>query len=434
MMLKEIKQRFINFLNAPKNGSVLAKNTLWMTMGLIGRAVLQIVYFVIVARTLKPEEYGSFAGALALVTVFSPFVGWGSGNILVKNVAREKDKFHIYWGMALSVSFFSGLVFCLLSVGVGIFIFSLQMAMKRVFPLAVGVFFGDGIVSLSGQAFQAHQMLSKTSLLNLFLGLFRLCSALLLFFLSISKTADNWVILYMLCGLLSGVIGLVWVRHEFGKTTLGLNLMRGKWREGFYFAIGTSSSGVYNDIDKTLLVRLASDTTAGIYTAAYRIIDAACIPIRALLASTYPNFFKKGEKGIKETSKFAFQLLPFTTSWSILAIIAIIFCSPLIPVLLGEGYSETTRILLWLSPLILFRALHNVAADAVTGSGFQGIRSGIQIFVAILNLGLNIWWIPSYGWLGAVWSSLISDGLLIICLWSLNFVLQKNDTNFKVSQ
>jgi O-antigen/teichoic acid export membrane protein len=29
-----------------------------------------------------------------------------------------------------------------------------------------------------------------------------------------------------------------------------------------------------------------------------------------------------------------------------------------------------------------------------------------------VNLLLNLWWIPVYGWIGAAWSSLASDGLL----------------------
>jgi O-antigen/teichoic acid export membrane protein len=32
--------------------------------------------------------------------------------------------------------------------------------------------------------------------------------------------------------------------------------------------------------------------------------------------------------------------------------------------------------------------------------------------VAAVNLGLNFWWIPVYGWIGAAWSSVASDGLL----------------------
>jgi O-antigen/teichoic acid export membrane protein len=42
--------------------------------------------------------------------------------------------------------------------------------------------------------------------------------------------------------------------------------------------------------------------------------------------------------------------------------------------------------------------------------------------VAVINFLLNLWWIPAYGWIGAAWSSVASDGLLalinaLLLLW-----------------
>ncbi len=35
------------------------------------------------------------------------------------------------------------------------------------------------------------------------------------------------------------------------------------------------------------------------------------------------------------------------------------------------------------------------------------------------NVGLNFWLIPAYSWTGAAVSTLVSDGLLAVCLWSV---------------
>jgi len=37
--------------------------------------------------------------------------------------------------------------------------------------------------------------------------------------------------------------------------------------------------------------------------------------------------------------------------------------------------------------------------------------------VAVVNFGLNLIILPKYGWLGAAWTSLASDGLLLLILW-----------------
>jgi len=91
--------------------------------------------------------------------------------------------------------------------------------------------------------------------------------------------------------------------------------------------------------------------------------------------------------------------------------------APFLPVLLGSEYTLSAEVLPLLAPILLFRATHYLAADALTGAGYQGLRSAVQVGVALLNLGLNLWWIPLFGWKGAVWSSLASDGLLAASLW-----------------
>ena len=60
--------------------------------------------------------------------------------------------------------------------------------------------------------------------------------------------------------------------------------------------------------------------------------------------------------------------------------------------------------------------MHFFIADALTGAGRQGTRTVIQIGVAAFNILINLWIIPAYGWRGAAWSSIASDGLLALAL------------------
>jgi O-antigen/teichoic acid export membrane protein len=71
----------------------------------------------------------------------------------------------------------------------------------------------------------------------------------------------------------------------------------------------------------------------------------------------------------------------------------------------------------WLAPLPLLKGIQYFGANALTGGGHQGVRSGLQALVAIFNVLINLWLIPAYSWRGAAWSSLASDGLLTLLLW-----------------
>ena len=90
--------------------------------------------------------------------------------------------------------------------------------------------------------------------------------------------------------------------------------------------------------------------------------------------------------------------------------------APLVPHILGRQYADVTEALRWLALLPALKTLHFFTADALTGADHQGTRSLIQIGVAAFNVLVNLWIIPAYGWRGAAWSSIASDGLLALSL------------------
>ena len=92
----------------------------------------------------------------------------------------------------------------------------------------------------------------------------------------------------------------------------------------------------------------------------------------------------------------------------------ILLLAPLIPHLVGRDFSGVLVALRWLCCIPLLRGIHRATGSALTGSGRQNLRTTAQVIVAAVNLLLNLWWIPVYGWIGAAWSSLASDGLLAV--------------------
>jgi O-antigen/teichoic acid export membrane protein len=70
--------------------SELARNSWWMFLGQGLRLIIQMLYFVEIARSLGVRNYGAFVGVIALVGIVFPFGSLGSGNLLVKNVSRDK--------------------------------------------------------------------------------------------------------------------------------------------------------------------------------------------------------------------------------------------------------------------------------------------------------------------------------------------------------
>lgn len=413
----------------------LARNTLWMLLSQGIRLVLQAAYFVIIARALGAEQYGAFVGVTALVAILAPFASLGSGNLLIKNVSRNRALFGEYWGNALLISFVSGAALILLVLLVAPIVLPKTVPLLLIFLVAVTDLIFARILDMAGQAFQAVLWLSKTAQLNILPQVTRLIAALALVNFFPQWGAVGWTFLYLISTAVSALIGVILVHVSLGAPKLAISRLKPEILEGFYFSVSLSAQTVYNDIDKTMLARLSSLAATGIYAAAYRLIDVAFVPVRSLLAAAYAKFFQRGSSGISGTMDFAKRLLPIAGIYGAIAATGLFLFAPVVPYILGDEYASTVEALRWLAPLPFLKAMHYFAADTLTGAGFQGMRSAVQAFVAVFNVSVNLWLIPVYSWKGAAWSSLASDTILMLSLWAVVvFLYQRQVHRLKENQ
>ncbi len=127
-----------------------------------------------------------------------------------------------------------------------------------------------------------------------------------------------------------------------------------------------------------------------------RSIDAGYLGLQALSGAAYAKFFQQGALGIKGSLGFAKRLFPTVSAYGAIACVSFFLLAPVIPRLLGAEYTNSVEAVRWVAPVPLLMCLQYLAADTLTGSGFQGIRSIVQVSSALLNVALNFWLIPLY--------------------------------------
>jgi O-antigen/teichoic acid export membrane protein len=405
--------------------SLLARNTVWMTLGQGLRLVIQALYFVLIARSLGAVNYGAFVGVVALVGIVYPFATLGSGNLLVKNVSRDAKLFGLYWGRALATTAISSSVLFSAVLLLSHFALPGSIPFRLVLLVAGSDLFGLSIIQLCGQAFQTFERLHWTAAINVMGSTSRLAGALILVAIHQHPSALQWGYLYFSSTWVVAVAAAVLVLVKLGSPKFKLWKPVAEMREGSYFSASLSAQTIYNDIDKTMLARLGSLEAAGIYGAAYRLIDVTFVPIQSLLAAAYPNFFRTGVAGISATLGYAKRLVWGALAYSVAACLAILLFAGIVPLILGSEYVNTAEALRWLSLLPVLKVLHYFLSDSLTGAGHQGIRTVIQAGVAIFNVLINLWIIPAYSWRGAAWSSIASDALLVCSIGAAAFILAR---------
>jgi O-antigen/teichoic acid export membrane protein len=366
---------------------------------------------------LGVSEYGAFVAAAALVAILSPFVSLGTGDLLIKHVSRDRNEFPVWWGNALVVTALSGFaMFAPLAI-IGIFVLPKSVPLSLLLLVATADLLGMRLVELAAQAFQAFEQMRYTGQVILLPNVFRLLGAAFAFLAWRHASASMWAWIYLASTCSAAIVVIFLVMRRLGRPKPQLRRIWNELTEGFYFSIGLSAQTVYNDIDKTMLARLSTLGATGIYAAAYRLIDVAFTPVRSILNASYPNFFRHGQSGIEASYSYGKWLLVRTTGYSVLVCIVLMVSAPIVPLVLGNQYRLATEALRWLALLPLLKTVHYFLADSLTGAGYQGLRSGTQIIVAIGNIFLNIWLIPAYSWRGAAWASVASDAALAIALY-----------------
>ena len=405
--------------------SRLARNTLWMSMGQGLRLLVQAVFFTVIARALGAGNYGSFVGVAALVGILYPFGTLGSGHLLVKSVARDRGTFALAWGDALVTTAICAVALVGAAMLLARGVLPASIPLHLVLLVAIADIPGMSLNTIAGQAFQSFEQLQWTAVISVLISVNRLLGALILVLLFRHPTALQWGYVYLICTAVTATVSTALVYFRLGTPRLKLHRSPGALWKGFHFSVTLSAQTVYNDIDKTMLARFSTLNATGIYGAAYRLIDVSFAPVLALLFAAYPNFFREGSAGVASSFSYARPLMRRAMCYGALVACAILLFAGIVPYVLGPEYAETTVALRWLSPLPLLKATHYFLADTLTGAGHQGLRSGIQAGVAVFNVLINLWLIPRYSWLGAAWSSIASDGLLVCSVGMAVYLLSR---------
>ena len=414
--------------------SGLARDSLWMLVSKLFNVVIQAGYFIIVARVLGAENYGSFVGITALSSILFPFIALGSEHILVKYVSRDKSVFGTYWGNTLVLLVGNSLALTAILLLLSPLIFANNISLVSIFLILLSDLLFLGLLDVSCKALTAIGRFDKNAQMVMLSTFGKLLAALSLAVFFKQPDVNTWAYLYFIASVIMAVIPITVVTKIAGYAHPVLSELKSNIRQGIYFSISTSAHNINANLDKTMLASLSTLSATGIYGAAYRFINVGNVPLAALCTATYTRFFQHGASGIKSSFGFAKRLLPLISVYAVVSFVFYLIFAPFIPVILGEEFQEAIAALRWLAPLPAIAAFQYLAAETLTGAGYQKARSIVQVTAAVFNILLNLWLIPLYSWKGAAWATLISDSLRLGCLWVILFLFYRQDSQCQHSQ
>jgi O-antigen/teichoic acid export membrane protein len=193
-----------------------------MLVGLGLKLIIQAAYFTVIARSLGAEHYGAFVGVVGLVGILSPFGTLGSGNLLIKNVARDPRKFQTNLGLALLTTISVSSILFLLVVLISRYFLPATIPVSLAMLVAASDLFGTNITVICGHAFLAFERMKWTASINALLSAMRLVAAFILIALYHNPSALQWGRFYFGSTSLAAIVALGFVFVKLGPAKLSV--------------------------------------------------------------------------------------------------------------------------------------------------------------------------------------------------------------------
>ncbi len=390
------------------------RNALWGMAAEAGQLVVSLGIFVGLALVLETAEFGLYSAVVAMAMIMANFAHAGGHVLMIRRVARGADLEPEWQRTVTTVVLGTALGTALLMLLRPVFVSEVDVTSFALITLAQTTFFW--LAEAATQASQAMRKLQVGAQSKLTFAMVRLAS-LGGFTLFSDRTLESWAY-WALGGALVGSLGsILIIERSFGIRTRFKPPTMADLRMGMPFVLSATSDGVLDSIDKPLLTKYQFTEAAGFYSIGYRIATISVLPIMAMARATDAAFFEKGKRDPAEALAFARKLTLRSASYGLAVGVALFLAAPLLPWAFGEKFDDVATVLKVVSVLPLLRGIQMFPANALTGSDRHNVRLALMMSAMLLNLGLNIIFIPRYSWKGAVGTTLVAETAFAIALW-----------------
>ena len=166
-------------------------------------------------------------------------------------------------------------------------------------------------------------------------------------------------------------------------------------------------------MDILMLGYFTDTTTVGLYHPAARtagLLRTVLLAFMGIFAPMMSDYHRQGDVG--EMGKLYKLIVRWIVSLSLPLAIIIIIYSKKIMLLFGVEYLSASNVLMVLTTAAFIQTLFGGGGQTLTMTGFTKVNLFNSIIVVLINISLNLLWIPQYGIIGAAYATLISMALL----------------------
>ncbi len=391
---------------------------------------LGVVVTLVLVRTLGSRGFGAWSSIFAIGQIAGSFGDLGLNQIALNRAAADPDQEPRWLGALLSLRLLLALPIMLLSAvailliapghdakAAGVLltlltIIGVPTCLTIVFQLRVRNYIPMGIMTLNSLIWTAAALIVAS-----------FSSSIIAFAMVFFATSTVTSMLTMIAALRLAPVQLRGARRWWGS------LLR--------VGVGLGIAGVfvtsYVRLDQVLVLELAGSRQAGLYGAAYRLLDQIqFIPISVmttlfpLIAAAYANSRSRARDLLQAAGEYltmaSLPILAFT----------IVAALPIMTFLFGSHFAAGAPALPVLAGAFVSISFGYLAGNMIVILELQRRFASYAALGLLVNATLNVLLIPRYGFVAAAWVTLVTE--IMVMLLSMHVVLRALEMSFRLGR
>ncbi|MBI3995990.1 MAG: flippase [Nitrospirae bacterium] len=392
----------------------IAKNVVVLVGAEVIGSVLNLVTIALIARALGVGGFGRYSFVMAIVAVFQLVADVGVTNIFIREVATKKEELARWLGAAKS------LVWCLSFLSFLLMVLAFRISSADPQIHLAGYIMGAAVLAtfhavVYNAVFRAFEEMEYNALgftLHKILLLALVFTAITqgygligIFTAYLAANLSLWVFFY----------SLVFKRHLRPRLRFDPGLWRTLLKESIPLGIGIIIRRIGWQADILILTAIGTPLSVGLFSAAYKIIQAVNLLPTVLAMPLFPVLSRLAVDSPQKLLKTYGQCVKIFCIVSLPIVVLLSELAPwIIRICFGPEFSGAAPALALLAAALLFLFPTALFSSLFTALGLQRlftVSSGIALGI---NIVIDFLLIPSYGYIGACVGTLLAEITLFV--------------------
>ncbi len=392
---------------------LLGRRTRWAAVVELLQLLSSVVAFLVLPGLLDTTDYGIMGGVTAAAVPALNLSNMGSHILLLRRAARGED-LRWAWQRAITLGTIGP------SLAVLVLISLHPVLLPQVDWTVYTLLVAGGVMAFWLSELAVYLPIGLGHLRNAavlrFATFLSRVAALAWFAVFGGAELVNWAWANLISFGAAGLLGLVIIQRLYGVLPGFRRDAAADVRPGLPFSVNGASENLVDAADRFLLLRFDHNYDAGLYTLGGRAIQFAYVPIRMLLRAHDSELYAAGKYGVRSALRVSLRLAPSGMLLGFGAAVVFWLVAPVVPWILGQKWQDAPDVIRLLSFLPALRSMQYMVGNTLSASDRQWSRFSATLATALLNLILNLIFLPNGGWRTAVATTFVSEMALLVFL------------------